>query len=177
MSCRRGARVVVLAVFAAMVTLVSSRAATAQSPTITVEPATVAVGARVSISGMVPTSGRAACDASDAATLTSTAALFPPDGIGPQVTRDTSGAFRTIYSVPVSTPAGSYTIGVRCGGGNVGVGTNLHVIHRTATDSTGGSGGANGWIVAAGVTAGVVVLAFGSLAVRRRSQRGRDTSR
>src|SRR5438132_12571389 len=47
--------------------------------------------------------------------------LFPPDGFGPTAARDSHGAFALTYTVPTSTPAGTYQIGARCGGGNIGV--------------------------------------------------------
>jgi hypothetical protein len=94
---------------------------------ISVSPSTVRSGDPVVISGLVPTSGQPSCPASDTVILTSVAALFPPDGFGPHTSRSTTGAFRTIYTVPTSTPPGTYRIGLRCGGGNVGVGASLRV--------------------------------------------------
>jgi hypothetical protein len=92
--------------------------------TISVRPNVVAAGHQVRISGSTPVSD---CPAEDAAILTSTAALFPPDGFGPAVPRNSSGAFSVVYRVPASTPAGLYQIGFRCGGGNVGVFASLRV--------------------------------------------------
>jgi hypothetical protein len=60
-------------------------------------------------------------------TIVSTASLFPPDGFGPSATRDASGAFSVSYRVPSTTAAGTYDIGLRCGGGNVGVTASLIV--------------------------------------------------
>jgi hypothetical protein len=59
--------------------------------------------------------------------ITSHAALFPPDGFGPSLSRNAAGAFQTSYTVPTSTPPGTYTIGLRCDGGNLGVGATLRV--------------------------------------------------
>src|SRR5689334_20052633 len=71
--------------------------ALAAGSTISVAPATAAAGQTVVISGSVP------------------------------VTGDGSGAFRANYRVPATTAAGTYEIGLRCGGGNVGVHTTLRV--------------------------------------------------
>ena len=89
----------------------------AAKPSISVSPYTVAAGSTVHISGSIPVKK---CPASDGATVTGEAALFPPDGFGPTATRDSSGDFALDYVVPTSTPAGTYTVGLRCGGGNVG---------------------------------------------------------
>jgi hypothetical protein len=104
---------------------------------ISVSPTTEAAGASASIAGGVPIT---ACPAGETAQLTSTADLFPPDGFGPQVTRDASGNFTTSYTIPASTPPGDYSIGLRCGGGNVGVTTTLHVTAgSSATSATSSS--------------------------------------
>ena len=63
----------------------------------------------------------------DSATVTSEAALFPPDGFGPSAPRDSSGQFALDYTVPTSTAPGTYLVGLRCGGGNVGVAASLTV--------------------------------------------------
>ena len=97
---------------------------------ITVEPSTASPGDTITISGNVPTDG---CPSSDAAQLTSTADLFPPDGFGPPATRAPTGDFSTDYAINASTPLGDYSIGVRCGGGNVGVSTVLHVVAAATT--------------------------------------------
>jgi len=100
---------------------------------ITINPSSARPGDSATIAGNVPTDG---CPASDAAQLTSTADLFPPDGFGPQASRDASGAFSTTYTIPTSTPAGSYSVGVRCGGGNVGVTDTLVVTAASTTTSS-----------------------------------------
>jgi len=110
----------------AIASLLSTGSAVAQS-SVTVAPSSATVGGTVAISGRVPVSGTASCPADDAAQLTSTADLFPPDGFGPQVSRDASGAFHVSYTVPATTPVGTYTIGVRCGGGNTGVAATLDI--------------------------------------------------
>jgi hypothetical protein len=101
-------------------------AAAGPGSSISVRPNVVAAGNNVRISGSTPVSD---CPVDDAAILTSTAGLFPPDGFGPAVPRDSSGAFSTVYRVPTSTPAATYQIGFRCGGGNVGVFASLRVTH------------------------------------------------
>ena len=100
---------------------------------ITVSPATAAAGASVTVSGNVPLTGTGSCSAGAAAQLTSTAALFPPDGFGPQAPRDAAGDFRVDYTIPTGTAAGSYNIGIRCAGGNVGVSATLQVTRASAT--------------------------------------------
>jgi hypothetical protein len=108
---------------------------------ISVSPTTVPAGGVVHISGSVSTQ---ACSASDAATLTSDSALFPPDGFGPSATRDAQGAFAVDYTIPDSTPAGTYQIGIRCGGGNVGVTASLSVTADPVGGVATGAGGAAG---------------------------------
>jgi hypothetical protein len=108
-------------------------AAPSASPKITVSPTSAHPGDAIAISGQVPTTGTAACRSGDAVALTSTAALFPPDGTGPQGPRDASGNFGITYKIPGSTPPGAYTIGMRCGGGNVGIQATLQVTATAAT--------------------------------------------
>ncbi len=115
---------------AAMAVVPSS--ASASGPAIMVSPAVVRAGATVTISGSVPTTGAAACARPDPVTITSTAALFPEGGFGPTVPRNASGDFSVAYRVPTSTPAGSYVLGLRCAGGNVGVSVTLQVAHTVA---------------------------------------------
>jgi hypothetical protein len=105
--------------------------AASAGPSITVSPSSAPQGGPVVISGNVPVSGTPSCASGDPAQLTSTADLFPPDGLGPQAARDTSGNFSTNYTIPASTPVDSYSIGLRCGGGNVGIGTTLQVTALT----------------------------------------------
>ena len=93
----------------------------AAGSTITVSPSTVPAGGTVTISGSVPTTGTGSCAPGDGVTLVSAAAFFPGDGFGPTVPRTATGSFSTTYVVPTSTPPGAYQVGMRCGGGNVGV--------------------------------------------------------
>jgi len=103
------------------------------TPVITVSPTSAQSGESVTISGVVPPTGSRSCPSADAAQLTSTAALFPPDGFGPQVSRDARGKFQTNYTIPTATAPGTYNIGVRCGGGNVGISATLQVPHPATT--------------------------------------------
>ena len=106
--------------------LAQASVADAQSA-ISVSPSSAPQGGTITISGNVPVSGNAPCAAGDAAQLTSSSDLFPPDGFGPQAARDATGNFQTQYVIPATTPAGNYSIGVRCGGGNVGITASLQV--------------------------------------------------
>jgi hypothetical protein len=92
-----------------------------------VYPSTARSGQTVVISGFVPISGERSCPR-DALILTS--ALFPFDAFGPYPPRSATGDFRFVYRVPTSTPPGTYGIGLRCEGGNVGVATSLQVTSR-----------------------------------------------
>ena len=130
---RRTATRVVASVLLVIGVLVASVSTASAAASISVDPSTASPGDSVTISGNVPTDG---CPASDAAQLTSTSDLFPPDGFGPQATRDASGNFSTNYAIPASTPLGAYGIGVRCGGGNVGISANLTVVAATTTTSS-----------------------------------------
>ena len=105
-------------------------------PSITVSPGSIQAGNAITVTGVVPTTGASSCPSGDAVVLTSTAALFPPSGSGPQAGRDGTGNFHTSYTVPAATAAGSYSIGVRCGGGNVGVTATLQVTASATTTTT-----------------------------------------
>jgi hypothetical protein len=105
---------------------------------IAVSPSTARTGDAVVVSGTIPSVGSVSCPAADKAIPTSTTALFPPGGSGPPMDRRAGGAFRIRYTVPSSTPASSYQIGVRCGGSDTGVHATLRVlvqVTRFATDA------------------------------------------
>ena len=107
----------------------NSTAATVQPQArLSVRPHRVHPRGHILITGRIPTSGPQSCPAADQAIPTSSAALFPPDGFGPAASRGRFGRFRIRYAVPSSTPPGTYVIGVRCGGGNVGVSATLRVV-------------------------------------------------
>jgi hypothetical protein len=131
-----GATVVMSAVL-----VLTAAPAYAKSASITVSPTTVSAGGTVHISGSIPVNK---CPASDGATVTGEAALFPPDGFGPTATRDAHGNFAVDYTVPTSTPAGTYDVGLRCGGGNVGVSASLTVTSPVGGPATGAGGTAHG---------------------------------
>ena len=118
--------------------LTAAPAYAAKKASISVSPSTVPAGGAVHVSGSIPVKG---CPASDGATVVGQAALFPPDGFGPTTTRDANGDLALDYTVPTSTPAGTYDVGLRCGGANVGVAASLTV---TATPSGGVGAGAGG---------------------------------
>jgi len=104
---------------------------------ITVSPASVPAGGTVSFSGVVPTSGTPSC-APGPATLTDSSALFPPAGFGPQAARNAIGRFHVTFHVSASTPPGTYSVGIRCGGGNVGVAASLTVTRARPAAPVGG---------------------------------------
>lgn len=103
-----------------------------------VSPSTIAPGGTVTFSGSVDPGS---CDPSEPATLTADSALFPPDGTGPSASRNAQGDFSVDYTVPTSTAAGRYRIGVRCGGGNVGVFATLTVAGAPVGGAGTGAGG------------------------------------
>jgi hypothetical protein len=137
----------------------------AKSASISVSPSSVPPGGVVHISGSIPTKD---CAASNGATITGQSALFPPDGFGPTVTRDANGDFAVDYTVPATTPPASYSVGLRCGGANMGVFATLTVtavpIGGPAT-GLGGTAHASGWWTLFGV--GCLALAGIALAKRR----------
>ena len=138
---------------------------------ITVTPSVVAAGSVVHITGSVAPN---LCPVSDAAIPVDTAALFPPDGFGPSAARNSTGAFDLTFTVPTSTPAGSFQIGLRCGGANVGVFATLRVTAApSGAPATGAGGTAHGspvlWTLL-----GVCCLVFAAaLVVVRRRLAGR----
>jgi hypothetical protein len=127
----RTSRAVACVAAIGLAVVTTSTPAGAAAATIAVSPSTVAAGATVTITGSIPTTGTPSCAASEGVTLVSTQALFPQGGFGPTAPRDASGAFTISYAVPTSTPAGSYDIGMRCGGGLVGVSATLQVTGGT----------------------------------------------
>jgi hypothetical protein len=169
-SCRW---LVVLAAVLLAGVAVDTLPAAAAAGTVTVSPNVVPAGGTVTVSGSVSV---ASCAASNPVILTDTA-LFPPDGFGPTVARNASGAFSTTYTVPASTPPGSYSVGVRCGGGNVGVSAAVQVTAQVSQVPSGapqaGLGGAShrdgpsmGW-VAAGLSL-LLVACLATLGLWRR---------
>jgi hypothetical protein len=159
-----GAAAVVLAVVLGTAPAYAARAS------ISVSPSTAPAGSTVHISGSIPVKR---CAASDGATITGESALFPPDGFGPTATRNAKGEFAVDYTIPTSTPGGSYALGLRCGGANVGVAASLTVTTVPVGGPETGVGGtahhsSTAW-TAIGV--GCLLLAGFVLAVRRRLAR------
>jgi type 1 fimbria pilin len=137
---------------------------------ISVSPSTISPGGTVHISGSVSIQG---CPQSDDATVTGPSALFPPDGFGPTVPRDSNGDFATDYTVPTSTPPGTYVLTVRCGGGNVGVSAQLQVISAPSGAPQTGMGGAEhrSSVPWTPIGVGFVVLAGALVGFRRKLAR------
>jgi len=121
--------------------VVAAPAYAAKKASISLSPTTVSAGGTVHISGSIPVKG---CPAPDGATITGEASLFPPDGFGPTATRESNGDFAIDYTVPASTSPGSYGVGARCGGANVGVSATLTVTSPTGGVATGAGGTAHG---------------------------------
>lgn len=112
-------------------------AAVTAKPSLSVTPATAAAGAMVTFSGQVPTSGGVvSCPAGDATQLTGSAALFPPAGAGPVLNRGGNGTFSQPYQIPANTPAGTFTIELRCGAAGLVVSTSLQVTRTAATTTS-----------------------------------------
>ena len=113
-------------------------AATTPPSRVTVTPAVVGRGGLVIISGSVspvtcPVPGGGAPGGS---ILTSDNGLFPPDGFGPDLPRNASGGFSTPYTLPITVTPGTYTVGLRCGGGAVGAFANLLVTSQQVSAPT-----------------------------------------
>ena len=111
-------------------------ASASASASITISPESAAQGEQVTVAGNVPATGSASCSAGASAQLTSTADLFPAGGFGPHAVRDANGDFSVVYTIPASTPAGAYDIGIRCAGGNVGVSATLRVTEPLTSTTT-----------------------------------------
>ncbi|HEX3424929.1 MAG TPA: hypothetical protein VHT30_02280 [Acidimicrobiales bacterium] len=92
-------------------------------------------GGSFSVSAIVPPS--LTCAGGTPVRITSapvsgTANLFP-NGLGPQVPRDANGNFSATITIPLTTPVGSYTIGVACNGTQEEVLETLMVTAATTT--------------------------------------------
>jgi hypothetical protein len=152
----------------AATTLSAAPAYAAKKAAINVSPSTVSAGDTVHISGSIPVQG---CPASDGATVTGQDGLFPPDGFGPTATRDSNGDFALDYTVPTSTPASTYDVGLRCGGANVGVAASLTVTTPSGGVGTGAGGTAHGSVFWTSFGLGCLLLAGVAVALRQRVAR------
>ena len=161
-------RFVIVAAAVVCIAILGTAPAYGASASINVSPSAAPAGSTVHISGSIPVKK---CPASDGATITSDSALFPPDGFGPTATRDSQGTFAVDYTVPTSTPPGSYTLGLRCGGGNVGVSATLTVTPAGGPET--GAGGAAHHSASAWTAIGAACLLLAALlfAVRARVAR------
>jgi hypothetical protein len=116
-------------------TLAPAASAWAAPATLQVSPGSVAAGDTVVVSGSVgPAPEGSACAAS--VLLLSRAFVDTHEFAGvPAVTAAVKpgGAFRTTTKIPSSTPAGTYRVSGRCGGGNLGVSATLTVRAATTT--------------------------------------------
>ena len=134
---------------------------------LSVSPSVVPAGGTVRITGFVSNQN---CAQSSPARVIGLDTLFPPDGFGPLAPRDSHGAFALTYTVPTSTPPGTYHIGARCGGGPIGAGARLTVTAAPlGAPATGAGGTAHSsslpWTV---VGAGCLLVAGVLVALRRR---------
>ena len=152
--------------------LIAAPAYSAKKASISVSPTSVPAGSTVHIFGSIPVKR---CPASDGATVTGEAALFPPDGFGPTAGRSAKGDFALDYTLPTSTPAGSYDVGARCGGGNVGVAASLTVTAvPLGGPATGAGGTAHGSVFWTAFGVSCLLLAGLAVTLRRRlARRGR----
>jgi hypothetical protein len=149
----------------------------APASTLRVSPSSITAGGTVVVSGSVgPAPAGSAC-ASGLMLLSR--AFAPTDEFAgvPALTAalKPGGTFTTTARIPRSTPAGTYTISGRCGGGNLGVVATLAVrsapaatttpapapsaTARPATRPTASTAGRGGWIIP-----GLVGLGVGALA-------------
>ena len=121
----RPIRVCLAATLAAQVVLVMAAPAAGKA-TITVSPSSVPAGGRVIVSGIAA----GGCAAGDTVTLTSPAFSHQHEFAGvPAIsaTAESSGHFSVSTQIPGSRTPGAYSIGGRCGGGNLGVQASLTV--------------------------------------------------
>jgi hypothetical protein len=134
----RPVRIIAALLFAATVgTLTLSAPAQAEpATTLQVSPSSITAGDTVVVSGSVgPAPAGSACAAS--VLLLSRAFVHTDEFAGvPAVMAAVKpdGTFAATTTIPRSTPAGTYDISGRCGGGNIGVSATLEV--RTAPTAT-----------------------------------------
>jgi hypothetical protein len=135
----RPVRSIVALLLAATVGMLAPAVPTwAASPSLQVSPSVITAGDAVVVSGSVgPAPAGSACGTS---VLLLSRAFVPTDEFAgvPAVTAAVKpdGAFATTTRIPRSTPAGTYTISGRCGGGNLGVSATLEVRAAPTATST-----------------------------------------
>jgi hypothetical protein len=137
---------------------------------INVAPSTVVPGDNVRLSGDILAGGTPGCDVSAGVTLISEAfaGLGEFAGVGAvNLPVDATGHFDSTVTLSTSLAAGTYSIGGRCGGGNIGVSANLVV---GALPPTGLGIAVKPWIAGASTVfaVGLAMLAM----TRRRRVRG-----
>ncbi len=148
--------------------LAGGSAYAAQDGSISVSPSSLPPGGKVQIIGSIPSK---LCPASDSAIPVATADLFPPDGFGPEAARSSKGAFALSYTVPTSIPAGTYEIGVRCGGGLIGATAALRVTAVPIGAPATGAGGTARDAWRRWILFGCVALVGALVALRHRLSR------
>ena len=97
---------------------------------INVSPSTVAPGGNVRLSGDILADGVPGCDVTGTVTLISDAfaGLGEFAGVGAvDLPLDSTGHFDSTVTLSASVGAGTYEIGGRCGGGNIGVSATIVV--------------------------------------------------
>jgi hypothetical protein len=110
----------------------------APSASLHVTPTTVPAGGSVQVSGT--------CDPNTGGFAISHAFLHDAAhdfaGVGAvHFDTDSSGNFSVAAKIPTSIPPGSYQVGARCGGGNLGISVTLTVTEAAPTGVPAGSGG------------------------------------
>ena len=148
----------------------------AGAASIVATPNTVTIGGTLTLSGDVLVNGTlAGCPPPDTVILISGA--FPGNDYGPgqgavRIPVDSTGHFTGTVVVNPSAGPGTYTIGGRCGGGNIGVDARVTV---TGLPRTGGSFGplSDGQAVVVG--SGLVLAGVAALAFARRHQGSKGT--
>jgi hypothetical protein len=134
----RPVRIIAALLFAATVGMLAPAAPAWAAPatTLQVSPSSITAGDTVVVSGSVgPAPAGSACAIS--LMLLSRAFAHTDESAGvPAVIAavEPGGTFTTTTRIPGSTPAGTYTISGRCGGGNIGVVATLEV--RAAPTAT-----------------------------------------
>ena len=168
----RPVRTITTVMFAATVGMLTLLAAPAWAAPVAihVSPSSVAAGDTVTVSGSVGP------DCPGPVTLTSKAFVHTHDFAGvPAVFApvEPGGAFTATTRIPRSRAAGTYTIGGRCGGGNLGVSATLLV---RAPSSVSGHLPFTGSTPAPLLFAGLGLLGLGAALALAAGRRGRHAA-